>query len=145
MLFVEEYAQASAKALSEEGTPKFDTRFVAMGFEVDHEAVMKALREHLDELNGYGSIEVSNDHATINAAQAIGLQGFTEGFNSAIASLFAEHLLYRTLWEFYWKLPLGAPLYEEFGGIGRAVEMYYEMLTEGHVVTRLAVEGEDAA
>ncbi len=137
-LYVEEYAQKAAKALSEEGAPKFDSRFVAMGSEIDHEVFMRALTEHLDELTEYGSIEIVNDHATINAVQAIGLQGFTEGFNSVVAAVFAEHLLHRTLLAFYWQLPLGETPHQMLSaGIQDSVSLYYEMLNEGHVVSKL--------
>lgn len=134
MLYYHKPAQKVAHYLSAEGAPKFDSRFVAMGYEVGHDKFMKALNEHLDELNEYGTIEVDQDHAMINVAQAIGLQGYTEGFKSFEGQLFSKYLIHRTLDAYYWKMPPGEDCLRSLASIHNDVTLYDEILWDGHAI-----------
>ncbi len=134
MLYYHKTAQEVAKYLSAEDAPLFDSRFVAMGYGVDHEVFMKALKEHLDELNEYGTVEIAEDHARINVVQAIGLQGYTEGFNSFEGQLFSKYLIHRTLDAYYSKMPPGKDCVQAIVRIHDDVSLYDEILWDGHAI-----------
>lgn len=97
-LFVEEYGKKLSQELSGfDGVPTFDTRFIAMGLGIEHDALLRAIYEHKEALNEYGEIAVIDGAAKLTAVQAIAAVLFID--DTWPYSKFLAYPLYETLYE----------------------------------------------